>query len=194
MSVAEKIIFVTGLPCIGKTRALLRLCKKLESRYIQFDNYRDLHTPRKVSVDLQSFDIGFPFRGFPLTFDEWCRLIETTDGFISFYKWLGNNVGLDFVNYLEMESESSPKPIVCEISPFVLSVLPQRHPVIMCNISRALHTERLAQKIGCSNEEAHMVSTFYSQAYIRVKGHINLECAINLASLSNSLARILLSV
>lgn len=185
---AEPIIFITGLPCIGKTRMLVELCQKWNARLVQFDILRQQVMPRTSHSEiLSSQALGFAFSGFPLTATEWFSLIESTERFLSFHAWQAQTLSADLFKAFDAECDCGQPPVVCEISPFVLSALPPQNAVVMCTVDRELHIKRIISRVCCSRADAKVIEEFLSRAFALIRDQMQIVRAISLQSLPSEL-------
>lgn len=179
------IVCVTGLPCIGKTYMLRRLCVGLGLEYIEFDEVRNAWMPR--SSALHEFG-EFIFSGFPLTSSEWSRLIGSVDNFLAFYAWFSKLLSHRLQEEIVVSSRRGAQGLVCEMSPFALDALERSIPVIFCSVGRELHASRLISHLGCSEESARRLEGFFLRALSRTGVHVRAARSIGLASLPSELA------
>ena len=155
------LVWVTGLPCTGKTHALARCSHHSHFTHVQYDHLRNSLFPRLgVCAVEPDIDLGFDFSGFPLTGAQWSRLVQSVDRFLLFHRWQATQVYPGVLEKVLAASEGTVGLTVAEISPFVLACVQPPGKVVWCQTSKETHAERLAEAMKCSVEAGFELAAF----------------------------------
>jgi hypothetical protein len=182
------IVWITGLPAIGKTRFLRSIrCPGWSVRHLDLFKDRAL---RDASISRRVLE---PTLGggacWPLSTPDVVHLHSSIQTYLAFQQRLAAEVAT--YCHPKLKAMRATGLWLVEASPFLLDTVRDRDWTIYLDSEREPHVRRLAQRFGCDSDTASKLRTFYLAALACMRLEVNRASMLERVTESRELAGLL---
>jgi len=183
MNNRKKIIFITGLPCIGKSTLLSDIYKKAGREYIKTDNLRNKIIFNNTEI-LKTIGkiIGKKLRKWPPSLHEYPIIYTSPEIFLQIQSYLATKCLSEIKNIIIKNQEEL---LFIEISPFMLFYTGIQEESIFLTLRKNIHLNRIQLKTNCNKQQADYFFQFYTSIFRYIEDYLFIDKIIDMELISN---------
>ena len=183
MNNRKNIIFITGLPCIGKSTLLSDIYKKEGIEYIKTDNLRNTIILNNTEI-LKTIEkiIGKKLRKWPPSLHEYPIMYTSPEIFLQIQSYLATKCLSEIQNIIIKNQE---KLLFIEISPFMLLYTGIQEESIFLTLRKNIHLNRIQLKTDCNKVQANYFFQFYTAILRYIEDYLFIDKIIDIELISN---------
>jgi len=177
MIIHSNIIWITGLPCIGKSTIIPSLIKSNKCVYIESDIIRD----NIIKSDPAIYEEYEHLNRFKYDNHKYKNRYKSEKMFLDFHKDLSSFLVDRIIDELDLSSDNS---FYIEISPFTLMYSHRKEKSLLFKLSKFKHLSRIKNYTGCSDQDANDLYTFLSNAFNSIQESLYIHKIIDIDEIS----------